>query len=278
MRLYPASRTGVRVLGAALLGAALALPALVLAQSGGVSCFLPPAKLPDKVVAQFSADPASLLAAHPTGGPTLMAAARRLAGSDVRTVDALIEIAKNAAPEMKADIAAGLANTAASCVWTRPDIAQLIQEKIAAAGDAPLSTAFLHVLRAGGTPTFGGTGGPRRDFPRVGGVGGAPAASEPSTQPGAITVDRLPLARRGVDIGVAAGATGVTSGGDNSATTGGGTNVSGGGASVSGGSTGGPRVNSAGSATSGANDRSSGGGLSRASRFNSNIRPSQTSP
>ena len=90
-----------------------------------------------------------------------MSAARRLAGSDVRTVDALIEVARSAPPELKVDIATGLANTAASCVWTRPDIARVIQEKIANAGDAPLATAFLSVLRAGGTAALGGgAGGP----------------------------------------------------------------------------------------------------------------------
>jgi hypothetical protein len=203
MRAYLVSRSCLCAFGAVLLGtAALAIAASASAQSGGVSCFRSPAKLPDSAVAKFTANPAGLLPAHPQGGPTLISAARALAGSDVRTVDALIEIARNASPELKADIAAGLANTAASCVWTRPDIAQLIQEKITAAGDAPLSTAFLSVLRTGGTPALGGgAAGPGRDTRRI---GGAPVGSdgiEPGTSPQADPEERLKLGRRGIGIG-----------------------------------------------------------------------------
>jgi len=211
MRAYLVSRGCKGALRAALLGAvALALPTPLLAQSGvqtvsppgGVSCFRSPAKLPDSAVVKFTADPAGLLAEHPGGGPTLMSAARRLAGSDVRTVDALIEVARKAAPELGTDIATGLANTAASCAWTRPDIAQLIQEKIAATGDAPLSTAFLSVLRAGGTPALGGAGGPSRDSTRIGGAAVGSGAVETSTSPQAGTEGGPTFGRRGVDVGI----------------------------------------------------------------------------
>jgi len=195
MRAYVISRSGVSAFVFALLVAvAFAAAAPALAQSGGVSCFRSPAKLPDSAVAKFMANPAGLLAEHPQGGPTLVGAARTLAGSDVRTVDALIELARNATPELKTDVATGLANTAASCAWTRPDIAGVIQEKIANAGDVPLATAFLSVLRAGGTAALGGgAGGPSRDLPRIGGGAVGSAASEPSTPPEAGTVNRLPL-------------------------------------------------------------------------------------
>jgi hypothetical protein len=240
MRAYLVSRSCLCAFGAVLLGtAALAVSAPASAQSGGVSCFLPPAKLPDSAVAKFMANPAGLLAAHPQGGPTLISAARALAGSDVRSVDALIEVAKNAAPELKADIAAGLANTAVSCVWTRPDIAQLIQEKIAAADDAPFSTAFLSVLRVGGTPALGGAGGPTRDIRRIGGAAVGPGGVEPGTSPQAGTEEKL-KGRRG----------GGTSGTDNG-------------------------ISSAASGTDSASrpqSSSSGGSFNRSSRFNGNIR------
>ena len=213
MRAYIVLRSGLIAFGALLLAAASAIPSPASAQSGGVSCFRSPAKLPENAVAKFAANPAGLLAAHPQGGPTLISAVRVLAGSDVRTVDALIEVARNAAPELKADIAAGLANTAVNCFWARPDIAQLIQEKITAAGDAPLSTAFLSVLSAGGTPALGGAGGPGRDIRRIGGAA-VGTGGEPSTSSDAVTAEEL--LKRGRR-GVGAGSTGSSGAGSNNA-------------------------------------------------------------
>jgi hypothetical protein len=210
MRAYLVSRGTKGALRAAFFGVvALVLPTQLFAQSGGptvsppggVSCFLPPAKLPDSAVAKFTANPAGLLAENPGGGPALMSAARRLAGSDVRTVDALIEVARKAAPELRTDIATGLANTAASCAWTRPDIAQLIKEKIAAAGDAPLSTVFLSVLRAGGTPSLGGAAGPGRDIGPIGGSAVRAGGVEPSASPEVGTAEGPKFGRRDIDIG-----------------------------------------------------------------------------
>jgi hypothetical protein len=268
MRAYVISRSGVSAFVFALLVAvAFAAAAPALAQTGGVSCFRSPAKLPDSAVAKFMANPAGLLAEHPQGGPTLIRAARTLAGSDVRTADALIELARNASPERKADIAAALAETAAICVWTRPDIAQLIKEKIAAAGDAPLSTAFHEVLRASGTQALGGSGGPARDILPVGRPAIGAAASEPTTAPQAGALDGPSLGRRGIVIGGSA---------DGSTTNGTGVST-GGGVSVTG-TSGGASVSSAGAATSGGDGRSNGGALNRATRFNSKIRPSQTTP
>ena len=220
MRAYSFSRTRLRAFRAVLLGAAAwAIPTQAWPQSGGVACFLAPAKLPDSVVAKFTANPAILLAEYPGGGPALMSAARRLAGSDVRTVDALIEVARSAPPELKVDIATGLANTAASCVWTRPDIARVIQEKIANAGDAPLATAFLSVLRAGGTAALGGgAGGPAGAAREIGTTrGGAPIGGggvEPSATSQGEVVQQLGSARRAVDSNGTAGGTDNAGGAD----------------------------------------------------------------
>lgn len=166
MSVYLVSREGLRAVGTALLGAyilSISVPASAQGSpslAGEVSCFLPPAKLSDQAITQFMANPAGLLAVHPNGGVTLTNLVRMLAGSDFRTVDPLIELARNGPPGVKADIAAGLANTAASCVWTRPDITRLIQERIAASEDAPLVTAFLGVAGAIETTVLGGaTGG-----------------------------------------------------------------------------------------------------------------------
>jgi hypothetical protein len=94
------------------------------------------------------ANPDSLLALHPQGGVTLTNFVRTLAGSDVRAVDPLLELARNAAPAIKTLIATGLANTAASCARTRPDIMQLINERVAASQDDQLITAYLGVVGA----------------------------------------------------------------------------------------------------------------------------------
>jgi hypothetical protein len=204
MRDYVGSRVAANALKIALLGvAAVVLSGAASAQS--VSCFLAPAKLHDSIVEKFTTTPALLLADYPRGGPGLISAAQRLAGSDVRTVDALIEIARSAAPEIKADIASGLANTAASCVWTRPDIAHQIQQKIDASSDPAFVTTFRSVLRGGGAPVLGGTGGPsaptmiesQRNTTRVGPPVGAPAGGEASPA-ASITVDRLGITRRGL--------------------------------------------------------------------------------
>jgi hypothetical protein len=127
----------------------------------------------DSTVAKVAGNLTSLLSQHPQGGVGLMTTVRTLAGSDVRTVDALIGVAKNATIEQKADIAAGLANTATTCAWTHPNIAATIQQKVVSSGDAPLSTAFLGVMRAIGTAALGGGGGPGREVQRVGGARGS---------------------------------------------------------------------------------------------------------
>jgi hypothetical protein len=148
------SRLRLSAMGSLLLGAcALAVPLSATSResqlpASGVSCYLPPAKLFDQAVAQFLANPASLLAAHRNGGITFLNFVQQLTGSDVRTVGPLIEVARNAAPAIKTDIAAGLANTAASCSWTRPDIALLFHERIAASKEVQLITAFLEVSSA----------------------------------------------------------------------------------------------------------------------------------
>jgi hypothetical protein len=221
MRAYPVSRSGLSALGAVFLVASLTAGAPASAQSSGVSCFLSPAKLADSVVADFSANPAALLAQYPQGGHSLMSAARTLVGSDVRTAEALIDLAKKGSPEAKSDIAVGLANAAASCVWTRPDISKQIQEKVAASEDAAFITSFQAVIKVGGTGTLGGGGfggTPFRGTPRFGtapsaprGGGGDQATTTPAV-PGGTEVFNF---RRGVG---AAAAGGPETGGANDVT------------------------------------------------------------
>jgi hypothetical protein len=195
MRICLISRPVIGAVKAGLVGAfALWLASPALAQSGApsagsTSCFIAPAKLSDEAVAQFMANPSSVISAQRKLGTTLASTVRTLVGSDTRTIDPLIALAKDASPEIKADIAAGLANAAATCVWTRPEIARLIHEKIAASGDGPLFTAFLAVssaiqTAATGTPG-GGAGGVRGGSAGSGG-GGNNARPQPQRGDGSL--------------------------------------------------------------------------------------------
>jgi hypothetical protein len=76
-----------------------------------------------------------------------------------------------------------LANTAGSCSWTRPDIAQLIKEKIAASQDAQLITAFLGV--AGAIQTTAVRDAPTLSSGGLGGIGGAALGSGSAIEPNA---------------------------------------------------------------------------------------------
>ena len=190
MSAYLMPRMCLRSVGTVLLGACFLWVSLPAAwqeaqslTSGGVSCFVSPAKLSDEAVAQFMANPPSLLAMHPSGGVSFANLVRTLAGSDFRTVDPLIELAKNGSPSIKADIAVGLANAAGSCNWTRPDIAQLIKEKIAASQDAQLITAFLGV--AGAIQTTAVRDAPTLSSGGAGRIGGAALGSGSGIEPNA---------------------------------------------------------------------------------------------
>lgn len=191
MSTYLISRGALGLSIAALFAAgALAIATPVSAQSASPSltenpsCFLAPAKLSDHAISLFKSNPASLLADYPQGGNPLMAAVRTLAGSDVSTVDLLIELAKSAPFEAKAAIAAGLANAASSCVRTRPDIAGFIQEKIAGSEDAELITAFISASGAIDVAAFGvGTGAAGGGAAAIGGSQTGPGGIGPRVVP-----------------------------------------------------------------------------------------------
>jgi hypothetical protein len=126
MGAYLISGVRLRVMGSLILGAcvlALPLPATSLEAQlpgRGASCFMPPAKLADQAARQFLANSDGLLAAQPNGGITFQNFVRSLEGSDLRTVGPLNELARNAAPAVKAEIATELANTVVGCDWSRP--------------------------------------------------------------------------------------------------------------------------------------------------------------
>lgn len=138
---------------------------------------LPRAPLSQEEVAAFKADPEELLEKHPLTGATLVAriraafllssAVNNLVLTDIETVPVLLELAKSATLEQQRAIGAGLNRAAMAYVAVRPDLATLIQEKVADSGITELQTAFL----AGNIQTAAFfNAGPRSAGP--GGIGG----------------------------------------------------------------------------------------------------------
>jgi len=126
--------------------------------SGG--CLLHPAKLPDTAVKGFQDRPADVLANHPGGGPLMSGAVRRLAGSEISTVPALVSLAREANPAQIVAIGAGLAAAAAVCKRLRPDLERRIREEVEKAAIPALSAAFAAGLSQDDIAAVGGTGGP----------------------------------------------------------------------------------------------------------------------
>jgi hypothetical protein len=133
------------------------------AESSG-ACLRHPAKLSDTVINGFSGRPAALLDNHPSGGVLMSAAVRRLAGSSISTVPALVSLAKDANVSQIVAIGVGLARAANVCRRLRPDLALRIKEEVQRAAIAALTTAFEASLTsdqfaAMGAPEVPGTAG-----------------------------------------------------------------------------------------------------------------------
>ena len=109
-------------------------PAPVVAQSAlGVQA--PSyAKLPEAAVAQFKADPQSLLAAYPSGGRAMATMARNLLLSDPTLLGQLLNVAKNANSAQMAAIGGGLAQAARILVVINPELAAQVQLAVAQSG------------------------------------------------------------------------------------------------------------------------------------------------
>jgi hypothetical protein len=112
------------------------------AQAAPVACFLAPAKLSDSEIAAFLANPNTLLSDFPAAGLQMSSKVRGLTGSSSDTLDPMIALVRQANAPQKSAIGAGLARAAKSCQITTPDYALLIQQKVAAANDSDLTTAF----------------------------------------------------------------------------------------------------------------------------------------
>jgi hypothetical protein len=103
---------------------------------------LTPAKLSDTAISSFNDQPGSLIERHPSGGPALSSEVRRLAASDVGTTPKLIDLAKNAKPEHIVALGIGLAQAAAICTKTKPELAKTIKKLVSESGTPSLAAAF----------------------------------------------------------------------------------------------------------------------------------------
>ena len=107
-----------------------------------MSCLPGPAAPGAEAVARFSADPSSLMARNVLGGQALTNEVRMLAASDVATADSLIAIAAGMPVPIQRAIGRGLASAAHACVIAHPELAAILQEKVAASGEAQLQASF----------------------------------------------------------------------------------------------------------------------------------------
>jgi hypothetical protein len=141
-------------------------------------------KLPDSTIAQFKADPQSLLTTYASAGLPLSTRVRSLVLTDPSLVATLIDVAKSGNDAQKSAIGAGLAEAARILAATNPQLATQIKLAVAQSGLGPLITAFIAgsnatetaAIGGGGEGVGGGTGGPTGG---VGNSGGSNGGSNP---------------------------------------------------------------------------------------------------
>jgi hypothetical protein len=131
----------VRFVGALVFGVGLA-PLMGSSAFAEDSCMVEPAKLSDAAISTFNNNPSALKEHHPSGGPAMSAEVRRLTASDIGTAPKLIDLAKNAKPEHIVALGIGLAQAAAICTKTKPELAKTIKKLVAESGIPSLVAAF----------------------------------------------------------------------------------------------------------------------------------------
>lgn len=145
-------------LGFALVALATAGSSVSALAQAAPGCFVAPAKLADSDIAAFLAQPASLLSDFPTAGIPMSSKVRGLTGSSTAALDPMLALVARANSPQKSAIGAGLARAVKSCQVTTPDYVLLIQQKVAAANDTDLTTAFQAGLNDVQTASLGNTG------------------------------------------------------------------------------------------------------------------------
>ena len=142
-----------------------------LAPSGG--CYEGPARLGQARVDSFLNNPSALMEDFLDGGSAMSREVRALAGSDSRTIEAIVKLGEVSGNlDQIAAIGAGLARAAEVCVRVRPDITEYIQVTVGSADNLTLTATFLALtsdIQTAGISTAAVNGSPAR-------VGGGIAA------------------------------------------------------------------------------------------------------
>jgi hypothetical protein len=123
------------------------------------------------VISSFLANPASLLAQHPEGGPRLASEVRDILASDTAAVGALIGLVNTASPSQQNSIGAGLGQGASLCARIDPQVALQIQQSVASSNNPTFIAAFVGGSNPIDTAAIGTAGGP--GAPAGGAPGGA---------------------------------------------------------------------------------------------------------
>jgi hypothetical protein len=180
---------GRAFIAVALLGTPLAQAAVESARPGDARLPEPNleeiARLSPETVEAWLDEPAALLRSHPSAGPAMVRHVALLAGSDARSVDALIALAGDPAASrgQATAIVVGLARTAAAARKAAPDYAAFILLRVAASGNAQLVADFDRSLRGAdsGVAGFAAAPVPRLpgDVASSGNSGGTVSVSNP---------------------------------------------------------------------------------------------------
>lgn len=97
-------------------------------------------------IQQFMANPSTLLAQYPNGGPQMIKAVRDLAGSDPQTLGPLIQLLSQANADQSTSIGTALGQIALAAVNTDPNYADQIQTAVVKSGNISAETAFSAVV------------------------------------------------------------------------------------------------------------------------------------
>ena len=144
------------------------------AQSPGAASAPAVGRLSDTAIAQFKANPQSLLTTYASAGLPLSTEVRGLILTDPTLVDALIDLAGGANDAQKGAIGAGLAEAARILGAGDPAEAARIRKAVAGSGLAPLITAFMALADS---PVFAATEGGGASAGSGGPVGGVGVAA-----------------------------------------------------------------------------------------------------
>jgi hypothetical protein len=131
-----------RRFGRLLGGAVGALLALSPQAASAAACLSGTAAMGPEAIAGFRAEPSTLLSRNPLGGQALANEVRSLVASDLGTADAVIALAVAAPLEVQSAIGRGLASAAKACVTEFPELASLLQEKVAASEMPQMQASF----------------------------------------------------------------------------------------------------------------------------------------